>query len=811
MTAARDSEVDTAAVSWVVTRLPAQAEMPVPGGEPTTVENVLRDRLTEFLSGMRHADPVTLQADVRRDPDVGARVTLRLSGRAATVAGHASRCADLLAGLVDLAALAPPPITGNPAAVATGRAVAASGPPAERGPLPWHGLGQDGAPAWRVIPGHGERLPGRRMACWPGGGLRWAALLDAVERAAGPCGVRVSLTPAEPPRAVLPVLRRAVRRSATAGASRVRDEETRADDGEKALDALEAAPVAFHVDVAVAAGDPATATELAAALGAHCVPEDSAARRGVLDRVRDGSVVAPETAAALVPVAALPMEAVTRHARRPAVVARYAPAAIGAGVRLGRSAGGRDYLLRVADLSQHLLVTGLTGFGKTTTVMTLLRRLWRDHGVPYLVIDPEKTEYLGLADGALRLGHDGAQINPLAVPDGVSGAAFGDTVAECLDAATGLSVSWPFAAATLRNAVTDVYQGDEAPTVATLYRAVLDHAGAYGGAGEQAANLRASLGQRVQSLVAGAGGDALAGGPHAGLDWGRLLAAPAVITLADFGDRTARQLAFALLLAGLVAYRRAHPLPELGHLAVLEEAHLLLGGVSHDQERTGSAAAEATATAISTQRSYGQGFVLVTQSPRQLPEAVTRLFPNRLTHRLAEEPGEGAIGQVAEQVPMLGRGEAFVVDASGHPAPVWVSVDPEPARLSRPAPVVPANGRPPERIWCAACPNPCAARHWLRLLPQVEAAIAGVPQSDQARLAVDAVGAAFVGAAMRPTFEELHAGVYCVTARALTRSRADDRRGAAAAQREARVLADRVAADTRQGQPNRGRETEDGA
>ncbi|KOV97725.1 hypothetical protein ADK65_24845 [Streptomyces sp. NRRL B-1140] len=47
--------------------------------------------------------------------------------------------------------------------------------------------------------------------------------------------------------------------------------------------------------------------------------------------------------------------------------------------------------------------------------------------------------------------------------------------------------------------------------------------------------------------------------------------------------------------------------------------------------------------------------------------------------------------------------------------------------------------------------------------------------------------------------EELHAGFYCVIARALTRVRAADRRGAAAAVREARLIADRVAADTRRG------------
>ncbi|GGP00920.1 ATP-binding protein [Nonomuraea glycinis] len=761
MMAARQAVVGMTAVSWRVTRLPAQAETPVPGAEPTTVGNVLRERLTEFLSGAREADPVTLHAEVEGDPQTGARVTLHLSGRPATVAGTTSRCADLLAGLVDLA-----PATGSPA------------------PLP--------GPLWRVLPGRGERVPGRRMACWPADGLRWAALLDAVERAAGPCVALVTLTPVEPPRAVLPVLRRALSRSAPA--------QREAGPEEQALDALEAASVAFRAVVEVSAGDPATATELAAALGVrHAVPGSG---RSALDLVRDGTIVAPGTAAGLVPLAALPMEASTRHARRPAVLARYAPA--GAGVRLGRSAGGREHRLRVADLNQHLLVTGLPGFGKSTTVMTLLRRLWRDHGVPYLVIDPEKTEYLGLADRALRLGHDGTQINPLAVPEGVSAAAFGDTVAECLDAGTGLLTTWPFAAAVLRNAVTDLYQEDDTPTVATLYRAVLDHAGSYGGAGEQAANLRASLGQRVQALVAGAGGDALAGGPHAGLDWARLLAAPAVITLADFGDRTARQLAFGLLLAGLVAYRRAHALPGFGHLAVLEEAHLLLGG-GGSPEHPGSAAGEATATAIATQRSYGQGFVLVTQSPRQLSATVTRLFPNRLTHRLAEDPGEGAIGQVAAQVPMLDRGEAFVVDASGHSSPVWVAVDPEPVQSSRQSSsAVPDGGFPPERIWCAACPNPCSARHWLRLLPQVEPALAGVAEGDQARVAIDAVGVAFMGAGMRPTTEEFHAGMYCVTARALTRARAADRRAATTAQREARVLADRVAADSRQGLRNRG-------
>lgn len=769
-----------------VVRLPAQAAVPVPGGPPQTVDDVLRERLTELLSGVRHTDPVTVHARVWRDPAKGAGVALRLSGRAAAVDGHAARCGDLLAGLVDLDS-------------------AGAGP-----------AGDAGAPAWRLAPGPGERLPGQGLVCWPRAGLRWGALLDAVERAAGPCGVAVTLAPLAPPHAVLPVLRRALQRSAARWAAAVPDA---AKEDEAAISALDRALVTFHASLTVTAADPAVAAALAAALGAPSLspepvpglrrpgalepePVSGLRRPGALELVRAGAIVDPRTAAGLLPLAALPMEAVTGHARRPAIVARYAPESAGAGVWLGRSAGGRPYLLRVPDLNQHLLVTGLTGFGKTTTVMTLLRRMWREHGIPYLVVDPEKTEYQALGAATLRLGHDGTQLNPLAVPEGVDRAAFADTVAECLDVATGLSLSWPFAAAALRNAVTDLYQGDDPPTVATFYRAVLEHASVYGGAGEQAANLRASLGQRVQSLVAGAGGDALAGGPDSGLDWGRLLSAPAVITLAGFGDRAARQLAFGLLLAGLVAYRRANPLPGFGHLAVLEEAHLLLGGGASlgPGQAPVSAAAEATATAISTQRSYGQGFVLVTQSPRQLPEAVTRLFPNRLTHRLAEDPGNGAIGQVAEQVPMLGRGEAFVVDAGGHPAPVWVEVVPEPAGAAGP-PGAFATGPagPAERIWCQACPRPCQARHWLRLVPEVEAELVGVPEHAQADAALGAVGDRVVRDGMRPAFDELHAGFYCVIARTLTRLRAADRRGVAAALREARLVADRVAADTRRG------------
>ncbi|MER6952310.1 hypothetical protein ABT294_50730, partial [Nonomuraea sp. NPDC000554] len=108
MTAARHLATGpgAGAATLRVVRLPAQSAVPVPGGAPRTVDDVLRGRLAEFLSGVRHTDPVTVHAQVRRDPANGVQVTLRLSGRPAAVDGHAARCRDLLAGLVDLDAAA---------------------------------------------------------------------------------------------------------------------------------------------------------------------------------------------------------------------------------------------------------------------------------------------------------------------------------------------------------------------------------------------------------------------------------------------------------------------------------------------------------------------------------------------------------------------------------------------------------------------------------------------------------------------------------------------------------------------------------
>ena len=67
--------------------------------------------------------------------------------------------------------------------------------------------------------------------------------------------------------------------------------------------------------------------------------------------------------------------------------------ATGPSLRIGQLPG-RDAPITVAvnDLTKHTLIAGSTGSGKTTTVLELLRQLWLDHRVPFLVIEPVNSD-----------------------------------------------------------------------------------------------------------------------------------------------------------------------------------------------------------------------------------------------------------------------------------------------------------------------------------------------------------------------------------------------------------------------------------
>ena len=59
-----------------------------------------------------------------------------------------------------------------------------------------------------------------------------------------------------------------------------------------------------------------------------------------------------------------------------------------------KSSDKKDVIgINLGDLTKHMLVVGTPGSGKTTFLVGMLDRLWKEYQIPFLVIEPAKNEY----------------------------------------------------------------------------------------------------------------------------------------------------------------------------------------------------------------------------------------------------------------------------------------------------------------------------------------------------------------------------------------------------------------------------------
>lgn len=65
-------------------------------------------------------------------------------------------------------------------------------------------------------------------------------------------------------------------------------------------------------------------------------------------------------------------------------------------VKLRTSSKGDTTGFSLKDLAKHMLVVDTPGSGITMFSVSLLGRLWKDHNITFLVIEPAKNEYRAL-------------------------------------------------------------------------------------------------------------------------------------------------------------------------------------------------------------------------------------------------------------------------------------------------------------------------------------------------------------------------------------------------------------------------------
>ncbi|MDT9690218.1 DUF87 domain-containing protein [Streptomyces sp. P9(2023)] len=361
--------------------------------------------------------------------------------------------------------------------------------------------------------------------------------------------------------------------------------------------------------------------------------------------------------------------------RRPGIAGETAYRADGPAITLGsqlvNDTPAGPLGIGLDDLTRHALFVGTTGSGKTNTTLAFCEQLWRDHQVPFLVLEPVNSElddyrWLATRPGfedlvVLTVGDESTaplRLNPFEVPTGVRVSTHVAGLMACFDAAFGLWDPLPsiynraLRATYARKGIvpTDIAgPAHDWPTLRDFIGEMRKQCEQLDYSGEVRDNIIAASRLRAESLAEGACGSTLDVARSYPVD--ELLRRPVVVELAAVGDNEKEQsLVTALILQTMTEYYKANRAGGgLSHVTVIEEAHRLLGrpvgqGGDAKEGNAQARAAQAFANTLAENRKYGEGVVIVEQVPGKLVEDAYKNTNLKVMHRLPSAADRELIG-----------------------------------------------------------------------------------------------------------------------------------------------------------------------
>jgi Helicase HerA, central domain len=394
-------------------------------------------------------------------------------------------------------------------------------------------------------------------------------------------------------------------------------------------------------------------------------------------------------------------------------------------MRLGRRLGTEEaFTLDLHDLEGHGFVTGTTGCGKSTTVRRLLLDLWNDHGVPFLVVDPVKSDYEELAadlhGGLTVLDARRLRINVLRAWRGADPHVHLEQVANIFKGSFSMPSPVPYVVTHLFDLLAERVGVEPEPTLHDLHERVDALVRDLGYIGEAEGVIRAALGNRIGLLVSPVRGDRLASSDIDQLE--AVLERPTVIELAGIGEDEERAFLMSVLTLYVAeAARTRGATSGVLHVMVLEEAHRILpepGAAGSDPERgdPGGTSARLLTQLLAEVRGYGESLVIVDQSPGAVARDVLRNTNLKVSHRLlASEDRESVAASMglpedgSWSLARLEPGQALV-SSRRVPEPQAVLVEPQGAGARGGALLTPPLA-PSARPCCAGHEDIAAHHH----------------------------------------------------------------------------------------------------
>lgn len=319
--------------------------------------------------------------------------------------------------------------------------------------------------------------------------------------------------------------------------------------------------------------------------------------------------------------------------------------------------------LKNQSLDMHTFITGSTGSGKSNTVYQLLNELRQD-GIPFLVVEPAKGEYKDvfghLPDvNVFSTNPKVAQlikINPFKFPESAHVLEHIDGLVEIL------SVVWPMydaMSAFLKEAITKSYElvgwdlGSSTftkenviyPDFQILVKSLEELIEKSDYSAEVKGNYTGALVTRVRSLTVGLNRFIFS---DEQTDYDVLFDESAIVDLSRVKSSETKALIMGLLVYILNEYRSDQKQSNneaLKHVTVLEEAHNLLKNTTSGYSELIGKSVEMITNTIAEIRTYGEGFIIVDQSPSSVDIAAIKNTNTKIILRTPEANDREAVGR----------------------------------------------------------------------------------------------------------------------------------------------------------------------
>lgn len=324
--------------------------------------------------------------------------------------------------------------------------------------------------------------------------------------------------------------------------------------------------------------------------------------------------------------------------------------------------------LDAKSLPQHTFVTGSTGCGKSNTIYYLIKQIRNQVNAPkFMVIEPAKGEYKDVFGnehiyGTNPLKTPLLKINPFRFPEGVHVLEHIDRLVEIFN------VCWPMYAAmpaVLKEAILNSYEdcgwdlynstnkfsNKLFPTFADLLNELVLVINTSAYSEEVKSNYQGSLVTRVKSLDNGLCKQIFSGQE---LGDAALFDENVIVDLSRIGSQETKSLIMGILIMRLNEYRsnsNIHHNSNLRHITILEEAHNILKRDSVEQSSEGGNIAgksvEMISNAIAEMRTYGEGFIIVDQSPGAVDASAIRNTNTKIIMRLPDDSDRKVAGKAS--------------------------------------------------------------------------------------------------------------------------------------------------------------------